>query len=169
LFALVSFGLPDGSVREDAAQPVVSDDGALRLIVVEEEMPEDPTRLEPAASAAPASSDDVAVADADGAPAAAPAPGGADPAAPPVLLAYHEPIRSPLLLPGATEDVASTASTASARAATYTPGGVRKAKLGWSGQDEAKARRDGRIRALLAGTGDGHCPARPPGRDPFGL
>jgi hypothetical protein len=164
LFALVSFAPPDPPARADRPPAVAPDDGALRLIVVES-APEPPTPLrfstDVAASAASATARSA------GAP-AAPTRGGATPAAPPVLLAYRGTVQSPLLLASATEEVAAPASTAAARAAAYTPGGVRKAKLGWSGEDEIKAQRDGRIRASL-GIGDGHCPALPPRGGPIGF
>lgn len=100
---------------------------------------------------------------------------------PPVLLAYAAPVRSPLLIAAPADEGSGRAESAApesavdeaaaaARVATYTPGGVRSAKLGWAGQDAAKARRDGRIRrALTVDVGDGHCPARPPSRGPLGL
>ncbi|HSM35897.1 MAG TPA: hypothetical protein VK837_05800 [Longimicrobiales bacterium] len=169
LFALVSFAPPELPAPDDRPPEFAPDDGALRLIVVESAL-ESRTRprVSTDAAASAAADDGAAAARSAGAPATAPTLGGATPAAPPVLLAYRAPVASPLLLASATAEVATPASIASARAAAYTPGGVRKAKLGWSGEDEAKARRDGRIRASL-GIGDGHCPARPPRGGPIGF
>ena len=168
LFALVSFVPPEPAAPDDRRPALAPDDGAIRLIVVESAPePRTPPRVSTDAAASAAAAGGAAARSA-GAPAAAPTLGGATPAAPPVLLAYRAPVASPLMLPSATEEVTAPASTASARAAAYTPGGVRKAKLGWSGEDEVKAQRDGRIRASL-GIGDGHCPARPPRGGPIGF
>ncbi|HUG02444.1 MAG TPA: hypothetical protein VML95_11305 [Longimicrobiales bacterium] len=166
LFAFVGFGAPSPSdERARPARPIdTADAPSIRLIALDDAPAPVPARPSHASAVAPAPGDKAGRASA--APAAAPTAGGSEPAAPPVLLTFAQPTPSPLLLAGA---VASEApSDAAPRAASYKPGGVRDAKLGWSGQDEEKVRRAGRIRAALGvGAGDGHCPARPPRRGPL--
>lgn len=184
LFAPVAFDVPRPAAGDLPERAAVLADDAPRLIVLRETLrPQSPSEpSEPRPEAGPAASSGAA---APGAPpnAASPAkPAGARaPSPPPVLLAYAAPVRSALLMAAPAdagsaraEDAAAESgvaeTTAAAPAATYTPGGVRSAKLGWSGQDAAKARRDKRIRSALAvEVGGGHCPARPPSRGPLGL
>lgn len=187
LFAAVAFDAPSPALDDRAAPATAFADDALRLIVLEE------THRPPAD---PDPTDSRVEAEGEATSSDRPAPGAPSNAAgsvtsaealasspPPVLLTYAVPVRSPLLVAAsadagsaraeAEDDAAETTADeaiAPARAATYAPGGVRSAKLGWSGQDAAMAKRDGRIRlTLAAGIGDGHCPARPPARGPLGL
>ncbi|MEN8374901.1 MAG: hypothetical protein ABFS34_05575 [Gemmatimonadota bacterium] len=168
LFAFVGFGIPGSSDDDERDRVSVAEDwAALQIVEIAQEAPA-PSQ---SASASPANASAGEATDAGaGAPAAAPALGGSESAAPPVLVSFTQPTSSPLLLASAVVETPASRRAASARAASYTPGGVRQAKLGWSGQDAEKASRSGYISAVLgAGPGDGHCPT-PPGRGPiFGL
>lgn len=182
LFAPVTFDVPRPAAGDLPERAAVLADDALQLIVLRETLrPQiDSEPSEPRPEAGPAEASSGAAAPAAPPNAASPAtPAGARAASPPpVLLAYAAPVRSPLLMAApayagsarAEDAAAESVAETTAAAATYTPGGVRSAKLGWSGQDAAKARRDKRSRSALAvDVGGGHCPARPPSRGPLGL
>lgn len=169
LFAFVGFGVsgPSEERKGPARGYVPVDAPSIRLLTLRTDAPEPDLQraFESATSPMSVSADESGAA---GAPAAAPDIGAAEPAAPPVLVTFKQPSPSPLLLAGAVEPVAEPGS-ASARAAAYTPGGVREAKVAWSGREEERSREARRIgRALSVGTGDGHCPVRPP-RDRAGF